>query len=442
MTLPLANNSENAIVASPPAPIYQGYIGGIGSQGNCISDTHCPSGSLCESGRCVCTSVTCRGGCTSDSQCSPPLPGCDTTINRCVECPLDSHCSGSRNYCNRCNECEQCVWDTTYQCNLQQTKRIRYCRLADGTIKQAQELSCASNKVCKNAQCVAAANCPAGTATWTESTYSCTAPLTAKNHNTTVTLTDSTGTDPGTATYKCWDGTWIKQKGGCGPSCPAGTKHWTVGSNACSAAIATGIAGSTTTANDTTLNPNRGTATYLCSSGRWVEQPGSTCAPCVSCAAGCTAWSPSNACSGSTFTQTRTCINTCGSYNCATNRTSTGTQYCAPECTSHWDCESKYGSSSWACSNNTCKPCTWDPIPDCGTQHCSGDGISYRSHYHQCAIDEFCEHGYICTSCNCTSTDCLVGNRSAGCYEEGVRYYTCSNPNCESSFSINCWGDC
>ena len=206
--------------------------------------------------------------------------------------------------------------------------------------------------------CVAPANCSAATASWTESTYSCTAPLTAKNHNTTVTLTDNTGTDTGVATYKCWDGTWTKQKGGCGPACPAETKNWTVGSNACSASIATGIPGQTKTANDTTLNPNRGKATYLYSAGTWVEQPGATCAPCSPVDGG---WS-----SGCGYT--RTCDNPapyCGGRYC------TGSAYiscpsfsecgCKETCTSTYDLWCGPNSGNYACGKqifNACYSCT------------------------------------------------------------------------------------
>ena len=75
------------------------------------------------------------------------------------------------------------------------------------------------HKSCRSGQCVSPANCSATTATWTHHSRTCTAPLTAANHKTTKIITDTTAPDTGSATYRCWDGTFTKQYSGCGNNC-------------------------------------------------------------------------------------------------------------------------------------------------------------------------------------------------------------------------------
>ena len=432
----------------------------------CTQDSHCKTGQTCTNNTCTCTAAcpdgsTCRSGrcviptpptvplCTTDSHCTDPTPRCNTTIGRCVSCTEDSHCTGTDDYCDlQYNKCETCTWDTDYQCDSTKTKRVKHCRLADGTIKKTQQLSCNSSQICKTVggavQCVAPANCTASTANWTERAYACTAPLTATNHNTTQVVTDTTGTDTGTAPYQCWDGAWSKQSGGCGPSCPAGTQNWTVGSNACSATITTGIAGSTTTANDTTLNPNRGTATYLCSAGVWVEQPGSSCAPCRTCAQGCTSWAPTSSsyCAGTEFAQTRTCTNVCAAYSCDTTSTDIGTDTSSDCCDDHDDC-----GYSEVCFGEKCKSCTWDDSKQCGYITCTYSFVSKTS-VKSCGLFSSCDlSSETCVDCGCSRGPCLKNGAPAGCWEEGFQTVVCSTsfvgcPTPGYQYTFGCTGRC
>ena len=93
-------------------------------------------------------------------------------------------------------------------------------------------------------------NCTAANQQWTQGSHSCQGAVTAANHKATQTLTDNTGTSTGIAVYRCWDGSWQKQSGGCGVACLAGTRSWTVGSSACTASITAGIHNRQTTVTD------------------------------------------------------------------------------------------------------------------------------------------------------------------------------------------------
>ena len=170
--------------------------------------------------------LRCAGtGCTTDTECTTPLAHCDPTINRCTQCTEDTHCPGSENYCIA-NKCQRCVWDTDYQCNQQKTKRVKHCKLTDGTIKKTKTLSCSSREICKNNQCIVPPGCSATTATWTGDTHSCTGSLTTTNHNQKKTIRDTSIPGVGTATYKCWAGSWQKQSSSCVHSCTYRTAHW------------------------------------------------------------------------------------------------------------------------------------------------------------------------------------------------------------------------
>ena len=60
----------------------------------CTADTDCPTGKFCTANKCV-AAATCKdnGDCTSGL--------CDSANNRCIDCVIDSHCSGSNQHCVR-----------------------------------------------------------------------------------------------------------------------------------------------------------------------------------------------------------------------------------------------------------------------------------------------------------------------------------------------------
>ena len=241
--------------------------------------------------------LRCVGGwCAVDANCNAYTPACDTTINRCVECNKDSHCTETDEYCNSVNKCEVCVWDTDYSCNEERNKRVKHCRLSDGTIKNTQSITCPSSQICKHAQCVVPENCKISTPSWTHHSRTCTGSLPATLHGREVTITDTTEPDTGEATYHCFDGSWEKQHSGCGSACLATTQSWMEGSNACSASVTKKLAGQTITARDTT-GTEQGTATYVCDGLSWVKKEGS----CNKvCSAKSVSWTEgSNTCSGS-----------------------------------------------------------------------------------------------------------------------------------------------
>ena len=432
--------------------------------------------------------LKCAGrGCSNDGHCSAPNPVCNTTINRCVPCTTDSDCPGSENYCHTTiNKCETCVWDADYACNTLQTKRVKHCRLSDGTIKKTQELSCALSKICKNNQCVTPANCTAANQQWTQGSHSCQGAVTAANHKATQTLTDNTGTSTGIAVYRCWDGSWQKQSGVCGTACIAATQTWSQvwGQNTktCTGSITAAVHGQVVTATDST-GTEQGTATYQCGGGLWTKTASTcepycssdtdcaspkaacktstnrcvectsnshcsaptpncntttnTCQACYTCAAGCTAWTPStsNTCDDQTVSQTRSCTNTCGSYNCATSRTAYGSQDCqsGSGCSSNSDCGwNSHTLYENKCHYGSCVVCEWEYYPQytaCWDSiDCLYAGIVLDTYSGWCGWGQYCDG--TCQDCNCTYGLCVNNRQTYSCSD--------SNSECPSSGTIDC----
>ena len=83
-------------------------------------------------------------------------------------------------------------------------------------------------------------------------------------------------TSSGNCSYSCSNGTWTRQGGQCNARCPGVTRSWTVGDDSCTDALDGGPHGSSRSASDNSGSA-RGRASYLCSDGNWLEQPGSTC---------------------------------------------------------------------------------------------------------------------------------------------------------------------
>ena len=83
---------------------------------------------------------------------------------------------------------------------------------------------------------------------------------------------DSTGS----CSHSCSNGVWTRESGQCNARCPTSAETWTVGDDSCSDTLAGGVHGDTRTASDN-AGSARGSASYRCSDGDWLEQPGSTC---------------------------------------------------------------------------------------------------------------------------------------------------------------------
>ena len=66
------------------------------------------------------------------------------------------------------------------------------------------------------------------------------------------------------------------------PGCSSGSLGWTVGSISCEGPVDAAGSGQSDTATDSG-DPTRGSATFKCDDGRWVEQPGSTCSVALRC---------------------------------------------------------------------------------------------------------------------------------------------------------------
>ncbi|MCZ0941802.1 MAG: hypothetical protein OXJ53_01965, partial [Gammaproteobacteria bacterium] len=66
--------------------------------------------------------------------------------------------------------------------------------------------------------------------------------------------------------------------------CAAGDRRWTAGGNACAGSVTGAASGQTRTATDGD-DPTRGSASFKCEAGAWVEQAGATCTVDLSCGA-------------------------------------------------------------------------------------------------------------------------------------------------------------
>ena len=317
-------------------------------------------------------------------------------------------------------------------CNTEQTKRAKHCRFSDGTVGKTQELSCSLSQICKNNKCVAPANCSAANQQWTQGSNSCQGATTAANHKVTQTLTDNTAPDTGTATYRCWDGAWQKQSGVCGTACAVTTQAWTQvwGKNTktCTGSATTAIHGQSVTVTDTT-GTEQGTATYQCGGGLWTKTA-STCEPHCSSDTDCAA--PKSACNTSTNkcvactssshcssptpycnTSTNTCVacspvnggwGAWGSWSSCSGGSQSRYRSCnnpAPSC----------GGNSCSGSGSECRGCNGKCVNpgDCDSGYnCSGSGS--------------CSSPASCTACNCSlssSGHCFVS------YQDAPRNYAC-----------------
>ena len=80
----------------------------------------------------------------------------------------------------------------------------------------------------------------------------------------------------GSCSYSCSDGAWTRRSGQCNARCPTGSETWRVGDDSCADTLGGGVHGATRTASDN-AGSARGSASFKCDDGAWLEQSGSTC---------------------------------------------------------------------------------------------------------------------------------------------------------------------
>ena len=121
------------------------------------------------------------------------------------------------------------------------------------------------------------ARCPTSAETWTVGDDSCTDTVAGGVHDTTRTASDNAGSARGSASYRCSDGDWLEQPGStCERECRAATHDWRVGSAECSARLDTLPSGWSDLAEDDAYR-DTGTARYACEDGSWTGPSSQSC---------------------------------------------------------------------------------------------------------------------------------------------------------------------
>ena len=192
------------------------------------------------------------------------------------------------------------------------------------------------------------ARCPTSTETWRVGNDSCSDTLTGGAHGSTRTAGVDTGSPRGSASYRCSDGDWLERPGStCARECKGADKTWNVGGDECTGSLKTKPSGQPDTASDTTYS-DTGSAIYRCSDGTWIG-PSSE-----SCHAGCVAQTISG-CSLSNTIHGVPDSGSCGggysgscSYSCRDGNW-TVQQACVPDPD---DCTEEL--KSWSVGNNDC----------------------------------------------------------------------------------------
>ena len=285
--------------------------------------------------------LRCAGSaCNTDSDCSSPTPYCNTTIGRCVQCTQDSHCSGSNNFCSPTNRCETCSWDSTYTCS--NNKRVKHCRLSDGTIKKTQTLSCPNSGTCSNGQCV----CTPTSASW-GSAPACSSPSSVQCGTTipNTTASCSYGRTANCSAIGCSGSAPTNTCSGKGTKCATGTckNNSCYTPPACTNASAPAALTATPANRQCTIAENdTGTYDYRIKMGAW-------------------SWITSNNQSAYNITYTNLANGTAypfymqrrnSSGNCTTWSTSTSVS-CTPTASAPQQCTG--GSVSWTVGSHTCR---------------------------------------------------------------------------------------
>ena len=251
--------------------------------------------------------------------------------------------------------------------------------------------------------------------TWTYGGDSCSVGLPETDAGSSVTVTDSSYRDTGTATFTCNnDGTWINSvtNHSCYDGCSGSTQSWEVGNNTCYGSVSNTIHDSSDSTDDTT-GSDTGSATFQCNDGAWVEQSGATCdtAPPTSCSATTLDWIYGGDSCSASVPQT-----TSGGSRTANDTTWRDTGSATFTCTNGtWSnptsqsCYNGCGSSnqSWEVGNNTCYGSVSNTIHDSSDSTDDTTGSDTGSATFQCNDGAWVEQsGATCTTLiNTTSND-------------------------------------
>ena len=355
--------------------------------------------------------------CTSSDTCTGSTPGCNTDINRCVQCTSNNHCIGDA-ICNATfNKCVTCTWDAQYTCVDNST--VKYCRTDNGLIGKEERLACAPNETCSNGSCIAhtcdysPACSPLSQTETSSSTSNCGA--TRVNTRTTACNGNCTAWNYGTwsggtqcsAGQTCSNGSCVTLTCSSTCTCPVTRASWET-----SPAANTIACGTTWTASTCSAGTNSCGNTVPCTTAPTVS--GTYCASGTCVSDTCCDYSP--ACSPP-LTQTDT--NNTDATNCGATRTGTRVTACPGGC-GPW----VYGS--WS-GGTTCSGAT----PYCNWGSCA-----------QCAQHSHCSAGKICKAGSCA-------NAPSGCPCSGSTTRTCntSTTNCggtqtKSACPSCTWGSC
>ena len=292
-----------------------------------------------------------------------------------VECTTSHTQCGDAEYCSACDSlgtcsgsgtCESCTWGNRW-CNTNGSKAQQSCKVGDDTKRYKTVETCSEG--CFNGICT---GCDADTTSrsWTADGNTCTGgELSSGSSGDSQTLTDTSGTNQGSATYLCSIDTWAKTESSCGEQCTAETI------NNCSLAASN----HNETVTGSCAMDHTGNCSYTCNDGSWTNGTNT----CTVSSQSCTSHSD---CSGSSQvcnTVTGNCISNSSPSSCSTDSDcSTGLS-----CTTH--AYSGYtGSKPKACCpsgttywNDTCgAPCSAETKDNCSVSQLNFGyyaGISY-----------------------------------------------------------------
>ena len=308
-------------------------------------------------------------GCTSNNDCQRPTPACQNTINRCVQCTQDNHCSFF-SYCDTTdNKCRSCTWDNTYSCSG--NRRVRYCKDND-VITKTQYRSCPIGQQCSNGSCTIQSR-DGGWSNW--GACSCT-------------IRTSDSSTAGIQYRSCTN----PQPSGSGASC-------------------SGSSSQSCTASGCPTGPSCSPA-----NGGWETPPASSS---VSCG---TTWTAK--CNNPTPY--------CGGAQCSGSApTVTGTQCETGKTCSNGRCITSSCSSGQHLHGTTCEnDHTWDPAPACPNTNNYACGTAIPAQYgtcntpkhncvgvrpiNNCGTGTQCETGKTCSNGRCITSSCSSGQHLHG----------------------------
>ena len=170
----------------------------------------------------------------------------------------------------------ECAALTRSHCELAKTAHGGSSGTCDADSTGSCSYSCSNGAWTRESgQCNA--RCPTSAETWTVGDDSCTDTVAGGAHGDTRTASDNAGSARGSASYRCSDGDWLEQSGStCERECRAATHDWQVGSAECSARLDTLPSGWSDLAEDDTYR-DTGTARYACEDGSWTGPSSQSC---------------------------------------------------------------------------------------------------------------------------------------------------------------------